>query len=334
MKALVFASVFTLLSFNIANAEQCFPSGSITVGLPGSTGQTTHAVVSPMGAITIDYPNGSLQGNIDSLGHFTASNDHTTVSGNVNTSCSNSASISPTPSVCSAPHAVDCTSEADYQYKVTATNMYGITPGSTSLTECRKQIDDYQTATANWQKCMKDSYGYDTQTNTWDATLTKIENKPVKTDSTTKVGTASPTSNKYSCPVGSEGIISTDGSFRCRTYSQGCQLKYGKDSWGDGSYCHICSGGNVVNPTNTDCVPANIVASSTLATPKTILASSTPKKQKISEKVVAKEHTPAMATSTPVQNIPQAIPSQASVPKPQKATLLQRVSKLFSLFHF
>lgn len=79
---------FSLLSsFYTVHAEQCFPQGSITVSLPGSTGQTARAEVSPMGDITIDYTGGALRGHIDSLGYFTASNNYKTVSGNVNTSC-------------------------------------------------------------------------------------------------------------------------------------------------------------------------------------------------------------------------------------------------------
>ena len=70
-------------------AESCFPKGSISVS--GPKGQILQGNVSPMGAISIYYPGfGTLNGYVDSLGYFTATNDEVTLRGSVDTSCPDS----------------------------------------------------------------------------------------------------------------------------------------------------------------------------------------------------------------------------------------------------
>lgn len=147
---------FSLFSFNTVHAEQCFPQGSITVSLPGSTGQTAHAEVSPMGAITIDYPNGPLRGYVDSLGHFTASNDYTTVNGNVDTSCAKVQSSSIDTQGCLVPVTKDCDANALGGISVQQ-NMFGIgntAMGTGAIQACKDTHTQYQSELNAYKTCL------------------------------------------------------------------------------------------------------------------------------------------------------------------------------------
>ena len=269
----------------MAYADQCFPKGAITIS--GTNGNTYSGNVSAMGDITINYTGGKLYGKIDTLGNFRASNEYDTVRGTVDTSCpETSLSQSITPSLCTRAYANGCTREADYQQMQTAYNLYGIAPGGGSLEQCRKQIDDYIQATAKWNQCMVDSYGYNTQAGTWAKTKAQIETESTTASSSQQVNTST-----VQCPLNSHlnsyyGTCSCNGGlemyltdynpttfkkndFKCGTHTEALQAL---GIYMHGPYSHYNPTGN-----NFLCNDGYIPSSSNVETFKCIISTSTSK---------------------------------------------------------
>jgi hypothetical protein len=165
-KYLTLTSIFLLIAFaNIAHAEQCFPKGSISVHV-NSTGQTLQAEVSPMGAITIHDPQyGTLNGYIDNLGYFNASNDSETVHGSVDTTCAKTQDFSGNIRGCLAPVTQDCDANALGGTTVQQ-NLYGMgnsSIGQGAIQACKDKHTRYQTELNTYNACLNTK----TQSQSW-----------------------------------------------------------------------------------------------------------------------------------------------------------------------
>jgi len=176
------------------------------------------------------------------------------------------------------PRANDCTTEADYQLKVTETNLYGITPGSTSLDQCKQQINAYQAMQAKYNQCVIDQYGYDPMTHKWQPTkaqqdsfaaeksATDAQAAAQATTTTPDARRASTISQPPSCPPDSFASLSASGAWSCMTWNDHCHKQVGPNSYGDANYCHRCLPGYQVNSENNACIPASTIGTTTVLT--------------------------------------------------------------------
>lgn len=269
-----------LFSFQITYAEQCFPHGKISISAPNL--QTLEGTVSSMGDISFFYPgHGTLNGVIDSLGYFTASNDEFTVKGTVDTSCSGtSISRPPIATMCPPPSMPGCIQESDYQSLEISGGRYGLSNESfwiQKLALCRQQIDDYKQATIKWNQCEKDYYGYDPATGIFGKTKAEIEYVapapiPIVPTPVPKITQKTCTSNATlqndnSCRC-NDGYAVNENKSQCITMLKWCTNNYGLNIHPEGKQC-ICDTGYSYDASSKSCKTQLVPIDKNIPTPQT-----------------------------------------------------------------